>query len=215
VQKASQRRADRIGHVGARLAERVGELAVSHEPRGDILPARGALELGQQTGHAPEERLHGVRVGLQPHEVRQTPQPGDEQVRRFHVAAHLGDGLARLAVDRQVERRELREALGRDGVDPHQLLGIPVDTRPLRAVVRQPSVPHARPHPGIEQGRHRLPALGRQVDPIQRGRQHLGRGRLEIEQQAERLGEIDVRELLEHPAIGGSFQRPADGPLEK
>src|SRR5207253_10862931 len=44
----------------------------------------------------------------------------------------------------------------------------------------------------LDERRQRRAAIGRQTESIEREREHLRRSRLEIQQQAQRVGEIDV-----------------------
>ena len=59
-----------------------------------------------------------------------------------------------------------------------------------------------RAHPLLDQRHERGAAIGREVEPIERGRQDFWRRRLEVEEQTDRLRQIHVREVAQHLAVG-------------
>ena len=72
----------------------------------------------------------------------------------------------------------------------------------LRAWASSPAscglAPRARVHARLHERQQRRLPLGRKFEARERGRDHLRRGRFEIEEQAERLGQVDVGEVPEH-----------------
>ncbi len=59
-----------------------------------------------------------------------------------------------------------------------------------------------RAHPLLDQWHEGLAAIGREVQSIERGGQDFRRGRLEIEEQTDRLRQIHVGEVAQHFAVG-------------
>ena len=55
--------------------------------------------------------------------------------------------------------------------------------------------------------------FGRQVEPRERGRDDFRRGRLEVEQQAQRLGQIDVRKVPKDVAVDLPVEEPGQNRL--
>ena len=87
-------------------------------------------------------------------------------------------------------------------VDPRQLARVGVEPGVL-----SPVVPISRVHARLHQREQRRLPLRRQVEPRERRRDELRRGRFEIEQQAQRVRQVDVGEVPEHGSVDVSVEQ--------
>ena len=68
----------------------------------------------------------------------------------------------------------------------------------------------------VDERRNRLAAFGRQIKTLQCGGDHLGRRRFELEQQAQRFGEVAVRKIAEDRAGRPAVEEPRQNcPLQE
>ena len=140
------------------------------------------------------KRCDEFRVGLEPHQVPQA---------RELVARDVGACRWRRGCGQRVERRAGRARDRRRRTRRSSCASLAIDCASACARGRRCWSRGAAParvlQPLANQRQHRLVALGRQVEPRQRGRHDFGRGRLEIQQQAQRVGEIEVGEVAAGP----------------
>ena len=104
--------------------------------------------------------------------------------------------LERVLIEREVERSELGKALGPLAIHSHQTARVSVD-----AGLACAGVGISTGQALSEERQDRLVTLGRQIEPRQRGRDDFRRGGLEVEQQAERVGQIEIGEVAQDDAV--------------
>ena len=171
--------------------------------RGQIVPPLDALELGEQRRRPRQQRLDDRRVRLDPHEAPETTELRKRDVRGAHRRAHVGERGRGVLVHREIERGELGEVLADRGVDANQLARVAID-----AAFGGPPGRLAGPQPLLEQRHDALATLRRQIQSIEGRRQDFGRRRFEVEQQEQRLGEIEIRKITQHGAVGAAVEQP-------
>ena len=118
---------------------------------------------------------------------------------------HGGDRGRRLLVERQVERREIREVLARR-LNANQLAREAVDFPFLGLRVgriRSRVATKTR----VDQRKHRVAPLRGQVQFVDGGRQDFGRSRFQLEKDAQRIGQIGVGKIAEHRAVRVSIEQ--------
>ena len=202
-------RNDDVAHVRPGFAQCRRELTESRKPEREVRPAAFGVQTADGRHHTQHEALNDFRVGFQPYEI---PETGEL------IAAHIGRGDAladsdqrveRLLVERKIEGRELRKALGLTPVECDQLAGVGVDARLARgAGARLQALSNQREHGAL--------ALGRKVEPRQRAGHDFRRGGLEVEQEAERVRQIEVGEVLQDLAFYPSVEQARqDGPAQE
>src|SRR5689334_8622361 len=99
-------------HVWPRLLQTLREVAISLHPCGECRPTLLAFERLQRRTRAARELLHRFGIRL---EARQLPQAVELQGRDVGCRdpePNLVQHVARVAVDREIERGKLGDALG-------------------------------------------------------------------------------------------------------
>ena len=202
-----QRLRDRVGDVRPRSAQLVGELPVARRPRGKILPPPAAFELDEERQRPTQKGLHNAGIRLQPHEIRQEPELCAREIGGVDGLAR-GDDAPRPS-DRQ--SRDRRPRTPRNPCRPSRRSR--TSRRARRSMCRSfdgstgMSAAGAAPQTRVDERDHRVPAIGRQVQSIESRRQHLGRRRFQLEQETQRVGEIDVGKIAQHRAVRASIEQ--------
>ena len=200
VAELRDRLADRARDVGTQRLDVGFDLGDPRDPSRDVVPAAIADERPQRRQRAREDGGDDRGVRLDAREARRARDLRVGAVDARGRVAQRGERRGGLIGDRQVERGELRDVRRRAGIEPRERARLIVEARgrPIGAALAH----RARVELRLDERRQRCAALGRELQPIERDREQLRRGRLEIEQQAQRVGEIDVRELAEHRLAG-------------
>ena len=119
-------------------------------------------------------------------------------IRADDRVADADQGIEGVLVEREIEGREFRVAARLRPVDRRQLAGVSIQAGLA-------GVAGAGLQPLADERQHRVVSLGRQIQLGQRGRHDLRRRRLEVEQEAQRVGQIEIREVAQdfslHPAV--------------
>ena len=142
-------------------------------------------------------------LGSQPHEMQQALELHDQHVAgadRVADAVERGDGRRRRARDRRQRTRQ--------SCAPSHDRSASACGRARRARHPARSGPRARLNARLHERQHRRMALGGEVQPRERSGHDFRRGRLEIEEQAQRFGEIDIGEILQDVAVDASVEQP-------
>ena len=173
------------------------ELALARQPAGQLRPALAALERVDERRRAGDEALHQLRVRLEPHQVEQALELRGDARRCSRCASRMPSSVAtRLASSARsnaANSAKLRALVRSMWVSLRACA-----SRPASCACGRRS---SRSTLDCDQRQHRRLPLRRQIELRQRRGHDLGRGGLEVEQQAQRLGEVDVGEVREHVAV--------------
>ena len=159
-------------------------------------PRVGAPYLAEQRLDLLEQPHRRFGIGFELHESHQASETRLTQVGVRDRPARFLQGLVGQGVHRQVEGGEVAEFLGARQVD--------ADVIPAVAL-HGPGSCVARGQPFVEEGFHPAAALVGELDPIERQDEQPRSRHLLIEQQGQRVGQVDIREVPKHAAVQPSF----------
>jgi len=161
------------------------------------MPLLRRYQRPQQRQHTVGEYAGESGIRLERDQASEARELRVDRIGDGYGFAHCRERGPRLVSHRQIERRVFGEALRARRIDPDQGSGIFIEPG-IEAPVRARSGSAAIPQFRLDERHDGLAATGRQVQPIQRRRQEFGRRRFEIEQQAQRVGQIDLGKLVEY-----------------
>ena len=159
-------------------------------------PAEPALDALEQPGGRLGVGLEAQQVHETPHVLYGTDGAGDR-------LAGILEGRRRAGVDRQVVAGELAELLAFGDVHVDAALRQAVDLTRDEAVGRRGAVLEALCQQRLDRGA----PVGRQVDAIERHHQQFRRGHLQVEQQRERVGQLQIGEVPQQRAVDAAFEQ--------